>query len=273
MNSNIKRWLGWLAIATVFAVACVYLSQWQFNRRAEAVAKIALVDGNYNQTPVELEELIASDNFSIKDEWRPIKLHGRYLPESAALVRNRPYAGAPGFLQLVPFQITTGKFNGSIVAIETGWLPTGDKQDSPDYTPLPDAADRDLVARVRQVEPTLNRDAPAGQIPTINVDALVEKNQLTAVGKVFRSFYARAESSYTSEKLPIVQLKPELTEGNHLSYALQWILFAVMAFAALWWAIKQEKHQRRLATDPTYQPKQRKRLGDDDKNFEDSISS
>ena len=38
--------------------------------------------------------------------------------------------------------------------------------------------------------------------------------------------------------------KPQLDEGNHLSYALQWILFAIMAAAALVWAIRKELQAR-----------------------------
>jgi cytochrome oxidase assembly protein ShyY1 len=38
---------------------------------------------------------------------------------------------------------------------------------------------------------------------------------------------------------------PELNEGNHLSYAMQWILFALMALGALYWTIAQDR--RRVA--------------------------
>ena len=35
--------------------------------------------------------------------------------------------------------------------------------------------------------------------------------------------------------------KPSLDEGNHLSYALQWVLFGLMAFGAFIWAIRNER--------------------------------
>jgi len=271
VKNNLRRWLGWLALATAFAVACVFLSNWQFNRRAEAVAKLDLVNSNFDQAPVQLDQILVSGKFKTTDEWRPVALHGKYLADQAVLVRNRPYNGSPGFLQLIPFLITSGANSGEIVAIETGWLPTGDKQDSPDQVPLPEGNEIDLVARVRAVEPTLNRSAPAGQIATLNVTSLINKTRVSELGSVHQDFYARASNRFNDGELPIPLPRPQLTEGNHLSYALQWILFALMAFGVLFWAIRQERQQRRMQSEPGYKPKQRKRIGDEDKNFEDSV--
>lgn len=262
---TLKRWIVWLLVATIFAVACVFLSQWQFNRRAEAVAKINLITANYDQSPVELESIASTKSFDAANEWRPVKISGSFMPNQAVLVRNRPYNGQPGFLQVIPFKLT----NGKIIAIETGWVPTGSKQDSPDYLPLPDSTQRDLVIRLRPVEPTLGRDAPANQLGTINVETLIQKVGLT--GEVYTAAYGRATTSYSSTDLPKLLLMPELTEGNHLSYALQWILFALMAFGALWWAIRQELQIKRQTNDPKYKPKQRKKVGDDDKAAEDAL--
>lgn len=265
--NSLKRWLVWLLVASLFAVACVFLSQWQFQRRAEAVAKINLIHQNYDQAPVALSELASLKSFDAGYEWRPARITGNFLPEKAVLVRNRPYNGQPGFLQVVPFELATGE----LIAVETGWLPTGSKQDSPDVLPLPDTQQRELVIRLRTAEPTLGRDAPAHQLGTINIVELVKREKLS--GDVYLEVYGRATNSYSSADFPKVLLKPELTEGNHLSYALQWILFALMAFGALWWAVRQELQAKRSANDPTYKPKQRKKIGDDDKAAEDALLS
>lgn len=260
-----KRWLVWLLLVSIFSVACVFLSRWQFDRRAEAVARIDSIAKNYDQSPVALSDLANLNSFSKEFEWRPVKLTGSFLTDNAVLVRNRPYNGASGFLQVIPFQLTSGE----TVAVETGWLPTSSDNDVPELIPLPESTPQELIARVRPSEPTLNRDAPAGQIATINIDSLIAKENLT--GKVYRSIYIRIADSYNNAEFPKVLSKPELNEGNHLSYAFQWILFALMAFAALWWAIKQESEAKKIAADPNYKPKVRKRVGDADKAAEDEI--
>jgi cytochrome oxidase assembly protein ShyY1 len=260
-----KRWLVWLLVASLFAVACAFLSQWQFSRRAEAVAKIDLIAANFDSPAVAITELTDLNDFDLANEWRPVVLDGNFLPEKAVLVRNRPYNGNAGFLQVVPFQLVTGE----VVAVETGWLPTGSQNDEPDVIPLPSSGSVEIIARIRPAEPTLDRDAPQGQIATINIESLISKVQISE--PVYNSVYVRLAQSFNKSDLPRVQAKPQLTEGNHLSYALQWILFALMAFGALWWAIWQERQIRKMELDPNFKPKRRKQIGDDDKAAEDGI--
>jgi cytochrome oxidase assembly protein ShyY1 len=261
-----KRWIVWLLVASLFAVACVFLSQWQFSRRAEAVAKIDLIAANFDKPAVAIAELTDLSYFDLANEWRPVALEGKFLSDKAVLVRNRPYNGNAGFLQVVPFQLSTGE----IVAVETGWLPTGSQNDEPDVIPLPSSERVEIIARIRPAEPTLDRDAPQGQIATINIESLISKVQLSE--PIYKSFYVRLAESYNTSDLPKVQAKPQLTEGNHLSYALQWILFALMAFSALWWAIWQERQIKKMELDPSFKPKRRKQIGDDDKAAEDGIA-
>ena len=262
---NWKRWITWALLVSFFSVACFFLSQWQFNRRAEALSKIQTVANNFDLAPVPLERVASPDSFELSNEWRPVKLSGKFLAEHAVLVRNRPYNGSPGFLQVVPFELGSGE----VIAIETGWIPTGSDNQAPKMIPFPPETEQEIVARVRPVEPTLNRDAPEKQIATINVQALIEKENLT--GPVYKSVYARLANSYSNAEFPKVLPKPELNEGNHLSYALQWILFALMAFSALAWAIRQEIIARRMKLDPNFVVKVRKKVGDADKAAEDAV--
>jgi cytochrome oxidase assembly protein ShyY1 len=261
-----KRWVVWFLIATLFAVACVFLSQWQFDRRAQAVEKIQLIKQNYDQPPVSLESVASKDVFDPSMEWLPVEINGRFLNEDAVLVRNRPLNGQPGFLQLIPFELASG----GLIAIETGWLPTGNLSDSPDLNPLPNNEIQNITARIRPTEPTLGRDAPLGQIATINIDSLIAKQELT--GPIFKSLYLRLDRSNSTAELPKALPRPAPNEGNHLSYAFQWILFAVLAFGALWFAVREEIHIRRLALDSSYKPKQRKKYGDEDKLIEDAAN-
>ena len=264
LKESWKRWLAWLVLASLFAVACVFLSQWQFSRRAEAVARIELVQNNFDQALAPIDSLTTP--FDSKNEWRPVELEGRFLVENAYLVRNRPFNGTAGFLQFIPFETK----DGTLVAVETGWLPSGNEQDEPDLVPVPTEESVKIWGRLRPTEPKSSKDAPAGQLASVNSSTLFEKAGLS--GQTLDSVYVRLGESYRpGEALPKVLGKPDLNEGNHLSYAMQWILFALMAFGALWWAVRQELRIRRMASDPNYRPKTRKKVGDDDKNAEDGF--
>jgi cytochrome oxidase assembly protein ShyY1 len=87
---------------------------------------------------------------------------------------------------------------------------------------------------------------------------------------IFTKVYARmAGEELIPTATPKALAKPELDEGNHLSYALQWIMFALMAVAALIWGIKKEREARGISK-PTF--KKRKVIGQVDAEVEDSLS-
>jgi cytochrome oxidase assembly protein ShyY1 len=217
---------------------------------------------NYDRNPIEL----ASTKFHTKDEWLPVKMTGHFLPQNTLLVRNRPLDGDPGFLELIPFQ----RQDGLIIAIEAGWLPADDRLNPPKVFPKPSSDEQTIWGRIRPTEPTLDRDAPAGQIATINLASFMKKTGVKDLAVT--EFYVRlGESNFSKDGLPKLLTKPQLDEGNHLSYALQWIVFAVMAFSALVWAVRKEIEFKRAATDPNYKPKVRKQVGDEDKAAEDAL--
>lgn len=258
------RWTGWFLVAITFAVACVALASWQIDRRTEAVSKIERVAENYDLKPIEFEEITLQESEAIiAFDWRSVELTGKYLVEESLLVRNRAIAGQPGFVQLVPFALETGE----TVVIERGWI-AADSDLNPSSAFLPSTSDKSIIARVRLGEDIPNRDSPSGQLTSINLPEIQELLE----SEIVTSFYLRlvtespAESSY-----PQPLSRPVLDEGNHLSYAVQWIIFAVMGFFALFWAIRQEQEFRRIERDPNYVPRAARRKANTDSSVEDEI--
>lgn len=238
-KSDLKRWFGWLSLVIVFSIACVFLSNWQFNRREEALVAMQELAQNYDSPVVPLKEIASLNSFAKANEWRPVELTGRYLADKSVLVRNRPLNGQPGFLQVVPFELS----DGTVVAVERGWLAAGEQYQVPDDVPLPANSFQTVIGRTRAAEPTLNRTAPDGQLATINISSLVAAEGIEQ--KVFKRLYVRMTSESEAQTIVPKRLeKPQLGEGNHLSYALQWILFALMSAAALIWGIKKEREAK-----------------------------
>ena len=251
-------------MATVFALGCVALASWQIDRRSEAVSKIERVANNYDLTPVTFEEVSSKTVESIVAyEWRGVELTGSYLVEDTLLVRNRAVAGQPGFVQLVPFLITTGQ----IVIVERGWIPA-DSNLNPSSSFIPSTDQKALIARVRLGESIPNRDSPLGQLTSINLPE-ISKQLMTDLET---NFYLRMVSESPAESPnPQPLSRPVLDEGNHLSYAVQWIIFAVMGFYALFWAIRQEREYRRMEKDPNYIPRSARKKANVDSSVEDEI--
>lgn len=229
--------IRWSSIVVAFITACWFLSQWQFDRQAEVVAKNKLIEANYNAESQGISDVLMPDEAWENDlEFRSVNVNGQYLPEQSFLVRNRPLNAYPGFLQLVAFRTDAG----SVIWVERGWLPTGSVSDTPDDVPMVDGQARTLEIRLRPAEPELDRTAPAGQLSSIYLG----KISLYVDGDVYTQAYGRLVSESpalpTGEKIA----KPNLSEGNHLSYALQWILFGLMAIGAVLWTFSQERRRK-----------------------------
>ncbi|MCX8529185.1 MAG: SURF1 family protein [Rhodoluna sp.] len=230
-----RNWVKWFAVVVVFAIACGFLSNWQFHRREEKLVKINLVIKNFDTPTVPVEVLLPQlSTWSGDLEWRAVSLEGHYLPTRSLLIRNRPNQGSPGFEQLVPFLTNRGR----ILLVSRGWLATGNEQDSPDVNPLPSIENREIVVRLRPSEQHDGRTAPERQVPNIEVPRIAKLLGLT---NVYVKTYGRVYSDSSGEpKLRDLEA-PATEEGNNFSYALQWIVFALMAFGALFWMIRQER--------------------------------
>jgi cytochrome oxidase assembly protein ShyY1 len=248
----------------LFAAACVGLASWQFDRRDQAVSKIQRMVENYDKSAIKFDSI---SGLSLEDvtlfEWSPIELTGRYLTDQELLVRNRPIAGQPGFIQLVPFQLVSGE----TVIIERGWIPA-DSDLAPATLMTPSQEPKTLIARVRLSELTPNRESPDGFATSIHLESLE-----TTIGIALeQQFYLRVISETPSEaSSPQPLSKPTLDEGNHLSYAVQWILFALMGFFTLFWAIRQEQEYRRIDKDPTYVARAQRNRKRTDGDIEDEL--
>lgn len=237
--TGFRRWGGYVALTVVFAIACGLLSWWQWSRRAEAVERIDRIEANYDAPARPFADVLPEpDTLAIADEWQPVELVGEYVAEEQLLVRNRPRNGQAGYEVLVPLRTSDGR----LFVIDRGWIPAGDELEAPATVPAPPTGEVVVVARLRGGEPEIpGRGAPEGQLATIHLptiaDLLDEPVDTGMYGLVVAETPAAAVA-------PLPNQRPSLDEGSHLSYALQWIAFGVLAFIGLGWAVRRE---RRLA--------------------------
>lgn len=263
--TGLRRWGGYLALVIVFAIACGLLSWWQWSRRAEAVAEVDRIVANYDAAPVPLGDRIdALDAWDEDAEWAPVELRGEYLSDQAVLVRNRPHASGSGYEQLVPLLLD----DGSVFVVDRGWLPNGATIDGPDDVPQPPEGEVTVVARLKQGEPTLlGRSAPEGQVATINLPTIAE---FVGLPTYTGAYGLLASEDPSAAVLPAPAAKPDEDEGPHLSYALQWIAFGILAFVGLVWAYRREK---RIAALPAEEQAAARapRLRSEDTDEEDAI--
>jgi cytochrome oxidase assembly protein ShyY1 len=238
-----RRWLGYLAFAVAFAIACGFLSSWQLNRGNEAAAANRLIEANFHALPVPLTEALPTlDSFDAGQQWLRVTATGTYLPDDELLVRNRPTASGPGFEVLTPLRLA----NGTVFIVDRGWVPTGEAQDAPDSVPAPPEGEVTVVARLKPSEPHLDtRTASGQQVATVELPVVKRK----IGGEVYTGAYGVLDSQTpapASAPDPVLSSEPTQDEGLHWSYMIQWIIFALIAFFGLGYAVRQELRMRAL---------------------------
>lgn len=241
------RWSTYVAIAAAFAVACGFLSHWQFTRNADRSAQLRLVAENYDAAPSTLNAAISpAGDFDAAMQWHPVVVRGVYLLDRQLVVRNRPHGGTSAFEVLTPLRLDDGR----VLVVDRGWIGPARSGDGPDAVPDPATGPVDVVVRMLPGEalPSSGRSAPAGQVPTIHLPLVAE-----SVGPgTITSAYGRMVSEEPAAAITPSPLdRPSEDPGPHLSYAVQWILFAVMGFVFIGYIIRTElAHRREDADDP-----------------------
>ncbi|WP_298866988.1 SURF1 family protein [uncultured Microbacterium sp.] len=265
MRQRLLRWTGYLAVAIVFAIACAFLSNWQFSRNEQKATEIALVQRNYHAKPIPLDEAVKPDGtMDASREWHPVQLRGQYLADQQVLARNRPHGGTSAFEVLVPFRTTDGR----VLLIDRGWVPPAEDS-SPSTVAAPPSGEVTVVARIQPGEPlpASGRSAPQGQVPTINLPLIasqVNPDLITGAYGLLASETPAPDTSLGGFDVPTED------PGPHLSYAIQWILFAVMGFIFIFYVIRTEIIKAKEESGERA-PRPPRRRRDRDADIEDAL--
>lgn len=231
-------WLGWLAMCMVFMIACYFLGQWQLDRREHVVEENNRVVENYDEDPIPYAE--ARDQFhspAEDDEWRVVSMEGEYLTEDQQLIRNRGHAGQVGYEQAVPFREAE---TSDVLVISRGWLATSSEDGGqPESNPDPPEGEVDVVVRLQPGEPAIDRDAPQGQLASLD---LAEYEQTVGYDLVPGAYGLMDQETPDPGQAPHQLVRPSLDEGPHLSYSMQWIAFGLLGFIG--WGYAARLHAR-----------------------------
>jgi len=209
----------WAFLKTILALSlvalCLVAANWQYERGVARHAKNFEIEANTSLPPIALEDLRNSSK--IKEfEWRTVKITGFFIKEKEVLLRNRYNSeGKYGYQYLTLFQSQGKQF-----WIDRGWVKAGDTAlERPKLPPTP-AEEIELIGRVR-LDSSLPRGSffalPAGGnlISSWNLKSKVETED----------FYIDLISGDGITPDTPAEL-PELSDGPHMAYALQWIFFA-----------------------------------------------
>ena len=220
IRSGEKRAVLKSLLAILLVIGCLWASQWQFHRGQDRSARNATIEAHIDIPAVDLVTLKSSVK---ENEWRAITTTGTFDADQQILLRNRYFEGKYGYAVLTRFTTESG----DAIWVDRGWVAAGASATvAPETPPVPTGM-VSITARLR-----LDSSLPSGSffaLPLNSDDDLV--SQLNAQsGLASEDYYLDLISGSLPSLTPTVPSGiPSLSDGPHLAYAVQWILFAGLA--------------------------------------------
>jgi cytochrome oxidase assembly protein ShyY1 len=236
------KWIGFHLLVLAAIVAMINLGFWQLRRLDQRQAFNATIEQRYDEPPVPLDDLLSTvtgDEYS-QLEWYPVSASGTYLSDEQFREVNRSQGGRAGDNIVTPMRLADGR----VLIVNRGFVPlTFDAPPAPSGTveiigrlrvsqekrlgQLGDAAEGDLDLVQRIDIPRLTPQLPGDVVP----------------------MYVDLQVSDPAEQpgLPDPVAAPELGEGNHLSYAVQWFIFTIAVGVGWVLAVKRSVRTRQRA--------------------------
>jgi len=206
----------------LIAWATWWLGNWQFDRLENRKASNDVVRQNENLAPAPVDEVLTPGR-SVRDgdEWRLVTATGTYDPDDTVVVRYRTREGESGIEVVVPLR-TTG---GPSLLVDRGWMATDNRGSDAAEVPAPPSGEVTVTGWVRADatgDSAAVTDHSTRSISSAEIGDAIDQ-------EVYGGFVnLRSETPPPAQPLAPVEL-PELDNGPHFFYGLQWWFFGVLA--------------------------------------------
>mgnify|MGYP003333411543 FL=1 len=203
-------------IAALLVLLCVSAANWQYQRGVNRHAKNFKIEANVKLPVVSLDSVR-----DLKDnEWRTVIVTGSFDANHEVLLRNHYNAdGKYGFEYLTLFKSNLDS-NPVNFWVDRGWLQAGATATSRPITPSTPTQQIELTGRLR-----LDNSLPRGSFFALPAKGqLINSWNLKSKVKTENFYIDLISADGITPKDP-AEL-PELSDGPHMAYALQWLFFA-----------------------------------------------
>ena len=231
------KWIAFTLGIVLLMILMINLGLWQLRRLDQRRDTNAAVEARYDEPARPLDSVLTPGADPDDLQWLPVTAVGIYRPEETVHIVNRSQNGVAGDNIVVPLDLGDGR----VLLVNRGFLPMGE-----DTPPAPTGT-VEVTGRLR---PSQERhfaqlsDPAEGTLTDaqrLDIPRLEEQIDGDVVDMYIDAFQSNPADSPALQ--PVV--KPELGEGPHLSYAVQWFIFTVCAAVGWVLAIRHSAGQRR----------------------------
>jgi cytochrome oxidase assembly protein ShyY1 len=217
-----RRWIAFFLVVVVLAYATWWLGRWQFHRLEDRKHDNAVVERNEGAAPVPVGDVLAPGReVDPDDEWRTVTATGTYVADETVIVRYRTRDGSSGVDVVVPLQTEAGP----ALLVDRGWLATENSGATPDDVPAPPAGEVAVTGYVR-------RDATGGsaEVSDGSTRSISSEQIGPAIGREVYGGFVDLASEDPAPGTPLAKAElPDLGNGPHFFYGLQWWFFGLLA--------------------------------------------
>lgn len=239
-----------MLFAVIVAVATftfMSLGFWQLDRLEERRLDNAIIQARSTQEPLGLSDVVDAwadvEASGQEHDYRVVTVRGLYDPDYEVLARSQTHEGQAGFHVVTPFVVLDDNAVVTAILVNQGWVPLA--MDTPPLTP--DDESEQTITVVLQSSQTRGSFGPTEL--SGDVDRIVRVDIERLQEQIPYPLYPVYGILLTDPAAPSVPVElPELSEGSHFIYAVQWFAFAAIAvvgFGAL--ARTKGKKEQRLA--------------------------
>lgn len=234
-----RRWLLFAAAVSLLAYGAWWLGEWQFGRLEERRARNEVTARNLTADPAPVDQVLAPGRpVDPQDEWRRIRAEGTYLGDESVVVRYQTHDGASGVDVVTPLRVQPG---GTLLLVNRGWLRTGNTGDAASDLPEPPGGEVSVVGWVRG-------DATGdAAVVTDRATRAVSSREIgpSLDAPVYGGFVDLVSEEPAPDRPLVHAEEPDLSEGPHFFYGLQWWFFAALGLFGFGYLAWDERRQAR----------------------------
>jgi len=222
------KWIAFHVLIVALVTIMLMLANWQLNRHHQRAAFNKVLIERVDTPTAPLEQVLQAFPSASEAEWRSVQVVGTYLQDHDIQIVNVSQGGGPGFDPVTPLQLSDGR----LILVNRGFIPLGGtvQQAPTGQVTLQGRLRASPAKRLGAVS-----DASSGaltEVQRIDIARLQQQMPFPLVNVYLEVQFSSPADDATLSRIA----EPTFSNGSHLGYVGQWILFSLCALGG-WFAI------------------------------------
>ena len=211
-----------LLTVLLFAYACLLLGRWQWHRLEDKKAGNTIIRVNEKADPVPVDQVLRHGHDPPdQDQYAVVSATGTYDASKTVIVRYQTRNGSAGADVVVPLMTDSG----TALLVDRGWFATPNQgQTDASQAPAPPEGTVTVTGWVRQ-----NASGGAAEVVNASTRAVSSTEIEPAIGVPTYGGFVQLLTESPKAHTPLTPPDPpDLSNGPHFFYALQWWFFGIL---------------------------------------------